>query len=143
MVEHFFIPAMKEDAAARLFLHQYIAQVEDWDRLLASRREELLFFKSRLMQAINSLRNDDMLARAEVLQESLLAQDRIFDYMTKEIEQHTRLLRNVQCYSAGIPAELLQTVEGRQKNLQRDFTKSEELFAQSKANFINDLEFFS
>lgn len=143
MVEHIVIPAMKDDAAARLFLHQYIAQVEDWDRLLASRKEELLYFKSRLMEAINTLRNDDLLARAEVLQESLLAQDRIFDYMTKEIEQQTRLLRNVQCYSAGIPAEILQTVDGRQKSLQRDFAKSEELFAQSKNNFTNDLEFLS
>ena len=131
---------MKKDAAAHLFLHQYIDEVEDWDRLLVSRKEELLYFKRRLTEAINTLRNDDLLARAEVLQEVLLAQDRIFDYMTKEIEQQARLLKNALCFSANMPAEMLQAVDGRQKNLQRDFEKAEELFVQSKINFTNDLE---
>jgi hypothetical protein len=131
---------MKKDTAARLFLHQYIDEAEDWHRLLANRKEELLYFKSRLTEAINTLSNNDLLSRAEVLQEALLAQDRIFDYMTKEVEQQTRLLKNVICFSADIPAEILQTVDGRQKNLQRDFVRAEELYAQSKTNFTDGLE---
>lgn len=116
-------------------LRQFVYESEEWGRLLAFLKQENVFYKSRLAEALNTVEDDEFVEEAEKFNEDFLSQDRIIDFLTEELNAHNKLLQK-DWYVDG---EVLKDVIRHQKRLRTDIEKAEEIFSGIKKNFAGFL----
>ena len=116
-------------------LRQFVYESEEWGRLLAFLRQENVFYKSRLAEALNSVEDYEFVQEAEKFNEDFVSQDRIIDFLMEELRAHDKLLQK-DWYADG---EILKDVIRRQKKMRTDIEKAEEIFSGVKKNFAGFL----
>lgn len=116
-------------------LRQFVYETEEWGRLLAFLKQEMVSYKSRLAEVVNTIEDDDVLAEAENFHDNFLSQDKIIEFLSTELNKHSRLLEK-DLYLDG---ELFGDVAKEHKKLKSDIQKAEEIFGRMKTNFADYL----
>jgi hypothetical protein len=112
-------------------LRQFVFESEEWGRLLAFIKQEIVFYKSRLAEVVNTTDDEEIIEKAENFNEDFLSQDRIVDFLTEELKSQNKLLQK----DLYVDGELFKNVVRHQKKLRTDIEKAEEIFSGVKGNF--------
>lgn len=118
------------------YLTQYVYELKSWERLLSFQKEELVCFKTRLAEVLNSSTEAEMILTAERFQEAFLAQERIVFFLADELKQQSQILEKESCK----PGEFYTEAVNGQAKLRREIKEGEEAFAVVKKNFEQFLQ---
>lgn len=127
---------MKKTFTAYPYIQQYSYEVESWARLLAFYRDELGYDKNMLLAVIEDNGDDNESFLSGKFQELFQAQERMINFLWGNIKQQARLLDEEFYIDAQTAAEL----ERAQQQLRSEFQDAEELFIQSKNQFLQSLD---
>lgn len=117
-------------------IHQYVYETEEWGRLLAFLKQETVFYKSRLAEVVNNIRDDQVLLAAEKFNDEFISQDRITEFLLSELHRQNKLLEKDLHLDGGLLGEAIRN----QKKLRSDVKKAEEIFAKTKSDFAGYLD---
>lgn len=127
---------MNQHIPAFTFLNQYVYELKSWERLLSFQKEELVCFKNRLAEVLNSTTEADIILMAESFQEAFLAQERIVFFLSEELKQQNQILEK-EIYK---PGEFYKEAVNGQAKLRREINEGEEAFASVKKKFEQFLQ---
>ena len=127
---------MKQYIPAVTYLTQYVYELKSWERLLSFQKEELVCFKNRLAEVLNSSTETEMILAAERFQEEFLAQERIVYFLLDELKLQSHILEKESCN----PGEFYTQAANGQAKLRREIKEGEEAFATVKKNFEQFLQ---
>lgn len=129
------VQPMNKEILFNQVIHQYQFEVESWRRLLTFQKEELVFFKNRLAEVINSSPESDELFVVEAFQEEFLSQEKVIAYLSGELKRQLKLIEK-ELYLDGA---VFMQMQREQKELRREFCKAEDLFQGIKNRFVQYL----
>ena len=127
---------MKQHISAVTYLTQYVYELKSWERLLSFQKEELVCFKNRLAEVLNSSTEAEMILAAERFQEEFLAQERIVYFLLDELNLQSHILEK-ENYK---PGEFYTQAVNGQAKLRREIKEGEEAFTAVKKNFEQFLQ---
>lgn len=125
---------MKKELTSDRLIHQYQYELECWGRQLLFQKEELVYFKNRLAEVISGLENDQLLV-AETFQEEFLSQERVIDYLSRELTRQTKLIEK----QLHLDGDVFRQMQGEQMKLRREFRRADELLRKGKNRFVQYL----
>lgn len=126
---------MNQEIILSRLIHQFQFEVESWGRLLTFQTEELVYFKNRLAEVINSSPENEELFVVEAFQEEFLSHEKVIAYLSGELKRQLKFIEK-ELYLDG--AGFMQ-MQGEQRKLRREFCKAEDLFQGIKNRFVQYL----
>jgi predicted nucleotidyltransferase len=112
-------------------LRQCIYESDQWGRLLAFLKQENVFCKSRLAEAVATLDDEGSVEEAEEFNDQFLSQDSMIEYLENELKKHRKLLQK-DLYG---DEQVLKNIIKSQRMLGRNMQNAEEIFSRTRRRF--------